>query len=196
MAIRSSATAEDLPTASFAGQHETLPEHPRRRPQLLDACHRCFASLFTDRAISYRIDQGFDHFRVALSVGVMKMVRSDLAASGVMFTIDTETGFRDVVLINGAYGLGENVVQGAVNPDEFYVFKPTLRESCRPIVSKKLGEKKIKMIYGSGDSKVLTRNVEVPERERSLFCLSDEEILELARFGDGHRGALRQKGGA
>lgn len=181
VAIRSSATAEDLPTASFAGQQESY-LNIRGCAQLLDACRRCFASLFTDRAISYRIDQGFDHFRVALSIGVMKMVRSDLAASGVMFTIDTETGFRDLVLINGAYGLGENVVQGAVNPDEFYVFKPTLREGFRPIVSKKLGEKKIKMIYGSGGSKVLTRNVAVPEGERRLFCLSDAEILELARF--------------
>jgi pyruvate,water dikinase len=180
VAIRSSATAEDLPNASFAGQQESY-LNIRGTAQLLDACRRCFASLFTDRAISYRIDQGFDHFRVALSVGVMKMVRADLASSGVMFTIDTETGFRDLVLINGAYGLGENVVQGAVNPDEFYVFKPTLREGYRPIVSKKLGEKKIKMIYGSGGSKVLTRNVEVPERERSQFCLTDAEILDLAR---------------
>jgi len=180
VAIRSSATAEDLPSASFAGQQETY-LNIRGTAQLIDACRRCFASLFTDRAISYRIDQGFDHFRVALSVGVMKMVRSDLASSGVMFTIDTETGFRDVVLINGSFGLGENVVQGAVNPDEFYVFKPTLKTGFRPIVGKKLGDKKLKMIYGRGGSKVLTRNVEVPEKERSTFCLSDAEILELAR---------------
>lgn len=182
VAVRSSATAEDLPTASFAGQQETY-LNIRGTAQLLDACRRCLASLFTDRAISYRIDQGFDHLRVALSVGVMKMVRSDQAASGVMFTIDTETGFRDVVLINASYGLGENVVQGAVNPDEFYVFKPTLRTGHRPIISKKLGAKKVKMIYGSGTSKVLTRNVEVPEAERRLFCLTDDEILELARYG-------------
>ena len=181
VAIRSSATAEDLPGASFAGQQESY-LNIRGTAQLLDACRRCFASLFTDRAISYRIDQGFDHFGVALSIGVMKMVRSDLAASGVMFTIDTETGFRDVVLINAAYGLGENVVQGAVNPDEFYVFKPTLKAGYGPIVGKKLGEKKIKMIYGSGGSKVLTRNVEVPQQERRLFCLTDPEVLELARF--------------
>jgi len=180
VAIRSSATAEDLPSASFAGQQETY-LNIRGTAQLIDACRRCFASLFTDRAISYRIDQGFDHFRVALSVGVMKMVRSDLASSGVMFTIDTETGFRDVVLINGSFGLGENVVQGAVNPDEFYVFKPTLKTGFRPIVGKKLGDKKLKMIYGRGGSKVLTRNVEVPEKERCTFCLSDAEILELAR---------------
>jgi pyruvate, water dikinase len=181
VAIRSSATAEDLPSASFAGQQESY-LNIRGNAQLLDACRRCFASLFTDRAISYRIDQGFDHFKVALSIGVMKMVRSDLAASGVMFTIDTETGFRDVVLINGAYGLGENVVQGAVNPDEFYVFKPTLKGGFSPIVGKKLGEKKIKMIYGRGGSKVVTRNIEVPEQERRLFCLSDEEVLELSRY--------------
>ena len=181
VAVRSSATAEDLPTASFAGQQETY-LNIRGSAQLLDACRRCFASLFTDRAISYRIDQGFDHFKVALSIGVMKMIRSDLAASGVMFSLDTETGFRDVVLISGAYGLGENVVQGAVNPDDFYVFKPTLRTGHRPVISKKLGEKSIKMIYGSGTSKVLTRNVEVPESERQRFCLSDDEILELARY--------------
>lgn len=182
VAVRSSATAEDLPTASFAGQQESY-LNIRGTCQLLDACSRCFASLFTDRAISYRIDQGFDHFKVALSIGVMKMVRSDQAASGVMFTIDTETGFRDVVLINGSYGLGENIVQGAVNPDEFYVFKPTLHTGHRPIISKKLGEKKIKMIYGSDTSQVLTRNVEVPEDERRLYCLTDDEILELARYG-------------
>ena len=181
VAVRSSATAEDLPTASFAGQQETY-LNIRGSAQLLDACRRCFASLFTDRAISYRIDQGFDHFKVALSIGVMKMVRSDLAASGVMFSLDTETGFRDVVLISGAYGLGENVVQGAVNPDDFYVFKPTLRTGHRPVIRKKLGEKSIKMIYSSGTSKVLTRNIEVPEAERRLFCLSDDEILELARY--------------
>ena len=182
VAVRSSATAEDLPTASFAGQQETY-LNIRGTERLLDACRRCFASLFTDRAISYRIDQGFDHFQVALSIGVMKMVRSDLAASGVMFTIDTETGFRDVVLINGAYGLGENVVQGAVNPDEFYVFKPTLRTGYRSIIGKKLGEKKVRMVYGSDTSDLLTRNVEVPEAERRSFCLTDDEILELARYG-------------
>ena len=181
VAVRSSATAEDLPTASFAGQQETY-LNIRGTAQLIDACRRCFASLYTDRAISYRIDQGFDHFKVALSIGVMKMVRSDMAASGVIFSLDTESGFRDVVLISGAYGLGENVVQGAVNPDDFYVFKPTLRSGHRPVIRKKLGEKSIKMIYGRGTSKVLTRNVEVPEAERRLFCLSDDEILELARY--------------
>ncbi|AAR34133.1 phosphoenolpyruvate synthase [Geobacter sulfurreducens] len=180
VAVRSSATAEDLPTASFAGQQETY-LNVRGEAQLLDACRRCFASLFTDRAISYRIDQGFDHFKVGLSVGVMKMVRSDLASSGVIFTLDTETGFRDTVLITGAWGLGENVVQGAVNPDEFTVFKPALRQGFRPIVRRRLGEKKIRMIYGTGTSKHLTKNVEVPREERRRFCLSDDEVLELAR---------------
>ncbi|MBL0700058.1 MAG: phosphoenolpyruvate synthase [Desulfosarcina sp.] len=181
VAVRSSATAEDLPTASFAGQQDTY-LNIRGEGQLLDACRRCFASLFTDRAISYRIDQGFDHFKVALSIGIMKMIRSDLATSGVMFTLDTESGFRDVVFITAAYGLGENVVQGAVNPDEFYVFKPTLNKGFRPLIRKGLGAKKIKMIYGTGSSKVLTRNVEVPVSERRLFCISDDEALELAGY--------------
>jgi len=149
---------------------------------LLDACRRCFASLFTDRAISYRIDHGFDHFKVALSIGIMKMIRSDLAASGVIFTLDTESGFRDVVFIKGAYGLGENVMQGAVNPDEFYVFKPTLNKGFRPLIRKGLGAKKIKMVYGRGSIRVLTRNVEVPVSERRLFCISDDEALELAGY--------------
>jgi pyruvate,water dikinase len=181
VAVRSSATAEDLPTASFAGQQDTY-LNIRGQGQLLDACRRCFASLFTDRAISYRIDKGFDHFKVALSIGIMKMIRSDLAASGVMFTLDTESGFRDVVFITGAYGLGENVVQGAVNPDEFYVFKPTLKKGFRPLIRKGLGDKKIKMIYGMGSTKVLTRNIEVPVLERRVFCISDDEALELAGY--------------
>ncbi len=181
VAVRSSATAEDLPTASFAGQQETY-LNIRGYPALRDACVRCFASLFTDRAISYRVTHEFDHFKVALSIGVMKMVRSDLAASGVIFTLDTETGFPDVVFITGAYGLGENIVQGQVNPDEFYVFKPTFREGYKPIIRKKVGSKEIKMIYGRGDSKVLTRNVDVPEVERMRFCLSDAEVLKLAEY--------------
>jgi len=182
VAVRSSATAEDLPTASFAGQQETYLNicgyHALR-----EACSKCLASLFTDRAISYRIDNNFDHFTVALSIGVMKMVRSDLAASGVMFTLDTETGFRDVILITASYGLGENIVQGAVNPDEYYVFKPTFRKGHAAIVKKSLGNKRIKMIYGSGDSKVLTRNVKVPEDERRRFCITDSDILTLAGYG-------------
>ena len=180
VAVRSSATAEDLPTASFAGQQETY-LNVSGYNGLKEACSKCFASLFTNRAISYRIDHGFDHFQVALSIGIMKMVRSDLATSGVMFTIDTETGFRDVVFITAAYGLGENVVQGAVNPDEYYVFKPTLATGHRPIIRRNLGEKKIKMIYGRFGSKVLTENIDVPEQDRRRFCLSDDDVLDLAR---------------
>jgi pyruvate,water dikinase len=181
VAVRSSATAEDLPNASFAGQQETyLNIHGYH--SLKDACNRCFASLFTDRAISYRVNNGFDHFKVGLSIGVMKMVRSDLASSGVIFTIDTESGFENVVFITGAYGLGENVVQGLVNPDEFYVFKPTLKEGFRPIIKKKRGSKEIKMIYGRGDSRVLTRNVDVPEADRRSYCITDDEILQLAGY--------------
>ncbi|HEX7444924.1 MAG TPA: phosphoenolpyruvate synthase [Methanothrix sp.] len=181
VAVRSSATAEDLPTASFAGQQETY-LNVRGYEELKDACIKCYASLFTDRAISYRIDNGFDHFKVALSIGIMKMVRSDLASSGVIFTLDTESGFRDVVFITGAYGLGENVVQGAVNTDEFYVFKTTLRKGFKPLIRKTLGDKKIKMIYGTGEEKALTYNVDVPEKESRKFCISDEEVLTLANY--------------
>jgi pyruvate,water dikinase len=181
LAIRSSATAEDLPDVSFAGMHESF-LNVRGEEQLLDACRRCFASLFTDRAIHYRIDRGFDHFKVALSVGVMKMVRADLASSGVMFTLDTETGFRDVVFITGSYGLGENVVQGAVDPDEFYVFKPTFEQGHRAVLRRVLGSKKVKMVYAEGGTRQSTRNVPtaVPDRER--FCISDEDVLALAEY--------------
>jgi pyruvate,water dikinase len=178
VAVRSSATAEDLPTASFAGQHETF-LNIGGETQLLDAVRRCFASLFTDRAIRYRADNGFDHFKVYLSVGVMKMVRSDMAASGVMFTLDTETGFRDVVFITGAYGLGENVVQGAVDPDEFYVFKPTFKAGQRAVLRRSLGGKSIKMIYSDAGG-TTTRNVPTAETDRVRFCLSDDEALTLA----------------
>lgn len=181
VAVRSSATAEDLPTASFAGQQETF-LNIRGHTALKESCSKCFASLFTDRAISYRIDNGFGHFKVALSIGVMKMVRSDLATSGVTFTLDTETGFRDVVFITASYGLGENIVQGAVNPDEYYVFKPTLKQGFRPIIKKSLGEKKIKMVYGFGGTKTLTRNIEVPEADRRRYCLSAAEVLKLADY--------------
>jgi pyruvate,water dikinase len=140
VAVRSSATAEDLPTASFAGQQETY-LNVRGDQALLEACRRCFASLFTDRAVHYRVDRGFDHFKLGLSIGVMKMVRSDLAASGVMFTLDTESGFRDVVFVTGAYGLGENIVQGAVDPDEFYVHKPTYELGYRSVLRRRLGDK-------------------------------------------------------
>ncbi len=180
VAVRSSATAEDLPEASFAGQQETY-LNVQSIKGVLEACHKCFASLFTDRAISYREHNGFDHFSVALSVGVQKMVRSDLASAGVMFSIDTETGFKNAALITAAYGLGENVVQGAVNPDEYFVFKPTLKEGYRPILDKRLGTKAIKMVYDVGGSK-LTKNVEVPEGDRRKFCLTDDEILKLGRW--------------
>ncbi len=181
VAVRSSATAEDLPTASFAGQQETY-LNIRGDDHLLDAVKRCFASLFTDRAIHYRIDNGFDHFKVYLSVGIMKMVRSDLAASGVMFSLDTETGFRDVVFITGAWGLGENVVQGAVEPDEFYVHKPTFEQGHRAVLRRSLGSKKIKMVYAGGGAKEMTRNVPVPEADRRRFCLDDEDVLTLADY--------------
>ncbi len=179
VAVRSSATAEDLPDASFAGQQETY-LNVQGHSALLDTCRRCFASLFTDRAISYRVDKGFDHHQVALSIGVQQMVRSDLAASGVMFSIDTETGFQNAVLINAAYGLGENVVQGAVNPDEYYVFKPTLKD-FRPILRKKLGSKEFKLVYDVGGGK-MTKNVPVPPADRARFAITDDEILTLARW--------------
>ena len=180
VAVRSSATAEDLPDASFAGQQETF-LNIRGESALLEATKKCFASLFTNRAISYREDKGFDHFKVSLSVGVQKMVRSDLASSGVMFSIDTETGFKNAVLINGAYGLGENVVQGNVNPDQFYVFKPALVGNHRPIISKKLGDKKIKMVYAKNKAKP-TLNVKASYNERMKFVLNDNEILKLAKW--------------
>ena len=180
VAVRSSATAEDLPDASFAGQQETY-LNVQGRAQLLETCKRCFASLFTDRAISYRRHKGFDDFRIGLSIGVQRMVRSDLATSGVMFSIDTETGFRNAVLINAAYGLGENVVQGAVNPDEYLVFKPTLAEGYRPILQKRLGNKEFKLIYDLGGGR-MTRNVPVPTEERARFAITDNEILILARW--------------
>ena len=180
VAVRSSATAEDLPDASFAGQQETY-LNVQGHLELINACLRCFASLFTDRAISYRVDKGFDHFKVALSIGVQKMVRADLASSGVLFTLDTETGFRDAVLINAAYGLGENVVQGSVNPDEYYVFKPTLKTGHRPILQKIVGTKEFKLVYDIGGGKMV-KNVPVPPGDRAKFAISDEEILQLARW--------------
>ncbi len=179
VAVRSSATAEDLPGASFAGQHETYLNVQGER-QVLEAVRRCFASLFTDRAIRYRVDRGIDHFKVFNSVGVMKMVRSDIGAAGVIFSIDTETGFRDAVFITGSYGLGENVVQGAVDPDEFYVFKPAFKLGKRAVLRRTLGAKKIKMIYALGGSRDKTRNVPTDSKERERFCLSDEEVLTLA----------------
>jgi pyruvate,water dikinase len=180
VAVRSSATAEDLPDASFAGQQETY-LNVKGDFQILEACKKCFSSLFTNRAISYRVDKHFDHFSIALSIGVQKMVRSDMACSGVMFSIDTESGFKDVVFITGSWGLGENIVQGAVNPDEFYVFKPTLRQGFRPIISKKIGSKELKMIYTHEGTKTV-KNVPVPASERNKFVLNDDEILLLGKW--------------
>ncbi|MBK9363243.1 MAG: phosphoenolpyruvate synthase [Rubrivivax sp.] len=179
VAVRSSATAEDLPTASFAGQHDTY-LNVQGEEMLIDAVKRCQASLFTDRAISYRTDQGFDHFKVSLSVAVMQMVRSDLASSGVMFTIDTESGHPDFVFITGAWGLGENVVQGAVDPDEFYVHKPTFRQGHRAVLRRTLGEKQIRMVYAPGRTREPVVNRPTPKADRARFCLSDADVLELA----------------
>jgi pyruvate,water dikinase len=180
VAVRSSATAEDLPEASFAGQQETF-LNVRGEAAVLKAMHEVFASLFNDRAISYRVHQNFDHDVVALSAGIQHMVRSDLGSSGVMFTLDTDSGFRDVVFITAAYGLGETVVQGAVNPDEFYVYKPTLRSGKQPILRRNLGGKAIKMVYAPAESTERVTTVEVPKAERARFSLSDEDILTLAR---------------
>jgi pyruvate, water dikinase len=180
VAVRSSATAEDLEDASFAGQQETY-LNIRGPEDLLDACRKCFASLFTNRAIAYRVEKKFDHTKVALSITVQKMVRSDLAASGVMFSIDTETGFKDVVVINGAYGLGENVVQGAVNPDEYMVFKPTLKLGKKPIISKRLGEKAIKMVYDNQGNKSV-KNINVDINHRHQYCLDDKQVITLAKW--------------
>ncbi|MHB1229551.1 MAG: phosphoenolpyruvate synthase [Halothiobacillus sp.] len=181
LAVRSSATAEDLPTASFAGQQDTF-LNIRGDQNLLDACRRDFASLFTDRAIHYRLDQGFDHFKIGLSIGVMKMVRSDLSASGVMFSLDTESGFRDAVFITGSYGLGENVVQGAVDPDEFYVHKPTFAAGHRTVLRRSLGGKAIKMVYVAGETRNTTRNIPTPDTDRERFCIEDADVLELAGY--------------
>jgi pyruvate, water dikinase len=181
VAVRSSATAEDLPSASFAGQQETF-LNVRGEEELIDSCRRCYASLFTDRAISYRHDKGFSDLEVALSIGVQKMVRSDKAGSGVMFSIDTETGFPDVVIINASWGLGENVVQGTVTPDEYTVYKPLLSDkSLKPIIEKNLGAKEKKMIYATGGTKA-TKNVDTPEWQRGVFVLSDNEVLTLSRW--------------
>jgi len=193
VAVRSSATAEDLPDASFAGQQETY-LNIRGNKQLLEACKKCFASLFTDRAISYRTDKGFDHFKIGLSIGVQKMVRSDLACSGVIFTIDTETGFKDVVIINSSYGLGEFVVKGAVNPDEVIIFKPTLHQGYKPIVGKKLGSKDIKLVYSKA-AKKSTQKIKVAVADRKKFVISDDEALTLARWACAVEEHYSQKAG-
>lgn len=179
VAVRSSATAEDLPDASFAGQQDTI-LNVRGEERIIEACHSCFASLWTDRAISYRAARGFDHFDVALAIGVQPMVRSDISCSGVMFTLDTESGFRDVVVINGAWGLGEAIVQGMATPDEWVVFKPTLKMGARPIVSRRLGSKEVKMVYGLDGRG--TREVSVVEAQRLRFSLSDYDVLQLAQW--------------
>jgi pyruvate,water dikinase len=177
VAVRSSATAEDLPDASFAGQQETY-LNVRGEDELIEKVRECFASLFTNRAISYRVDKGFDHFSVYLSVGVQKMVRSDLACSGVMFSIDTESGFTNAVYITGAYGLGENVVQGTVNPDQFYVFKPTLLKGFKPILEKKLGSKEKRLVYGGTG----TKQTKVSAEDKAKFVVNDDNLLTLARW--------------
>jgi pyruvate, water dikinase len=179
VAVRSSATAEDLPTASFAGQHDSVLD-VRGEAALFEACRRCFASIFTDRAIVYRVQNGFDHFKVALSVAVMKMVRADLGASGVIFTLDTESGFADVVFLTGAYGLGETIVQGRVDPDEFFVHKPTFRQGFRAVLRRRLGRKALRLtLAGRGAGvRLVERATRLKDRRR--FCLSDEDVLSLA----------------
>src|SRR5678816_2403069 len=179
LAVRSSATAEDLPEASFAGAAETF-LNVRGHAALLRAVHQCFASLFTDRAISYRARLGYDQLKVAISVGVQPMVRSDKASSGVIFTLDTESGFRDTVLVSSSYGLGEYVVQGVVTPDEWVVFKPTLRLGYRPIVGRRLGTKEVRLVYGDGSR--TTRSEATPLAERGRFSLTDDEVLKLAHW--------------
>jgi pyruvate, water dikinase len=180
VAVRSSATAEDLPTASFAGQQDTF-LNVSGDEQLLNACKKSMASLFNDRAIIYRIDQGFDHFRVALSIGVQKMIRSDCAVAGVAFSLDTESGFKDVVMIEASYGLGESIVQGLVTPDEYMVHKPTLAQGYASIIKKYCGDKKTKIVYQEHNASTV-KTIDVPEQEQNIFALSDEEIIELAKF--------------
>jgi pyruvate, water dikinase len=179
VAVRSSATAEDLPDASFAGQQDTI-LNVKGGQKLIEACHQCYASLWTDRAISYRTAKGFDHFEVALSIGIQPMVRSDIACSGVMFTLDTESGFRDAVVINGAWGLGEAVVQGMATPDEWIIFKPTLKMGFRPIVTRKLGVKEVKMVFADDGTGTQVRDV--VETQRNRFCLAGFEVLQLAEW--------------
>lgn len=181
VAVRSSATAEDLPDASFAGQQDTYLS-VKGQTELIHYIKSCFASLFTDRAVSYRASRGFDHFKVALSVGIQKMVRADKGSAGVMFSIDTETGFKDAVFITSSWGLGENVVGGTVNPDEFYVFKPTLEQGKRPIIKRQLGTKHLKMVYAPKGSDHPTKNIKTTQKELETFSITDEDILTLARY--------------
>ena len=181
VAVRSSATAEDLPTASFAGQHESY-LNVRGLDGLVEACQQCFASVFTDRAIVYRNANGFDHLKIGLSVGVMKMVRSDRAASGVIFTLDTESGFRDVVFVTGAWGLGESIVQGKVDPDEFHVHKPTFRAGHRCVLRRSLGSKQSQLVYGDEHATNSTVYVDTPASEQERYCLTDAEVLKLTGY--------------
>lgn len=181
VAVRSSATAEDLPQASFAGQQETY-LNITGEEALIEACQKCYASLFTDRAIAYREEQGFDHLKIALSVGIQKMVRSDIAGSGALFTLDTETGFPDVIIINAAFGLGENIVKGTVNPDEYMVFKPLIEKGFRPILEKRVGRKEKKMVYAAREGGT-TKNISTSRAEQNAFVLNDDEILQLSRWG-------------
>ena len=194
VAVRSSATAEDLPTASFAGQQESF-LNVHGNTQLIQTVKNCFASLFTPRAISYREDMGFDHFKVALSVGVQKMVRSDLASSGVIFTLDTETGFRDVVFVTSTWGLGENIVQGRVVPDGFYVHKPTLKEGYRPLIRRQLGTKEFKLVYDTTGHR-LVENIPTSPQERAILSVSDEDVLQLARWAVSIEDHYSEKRGA
>ncbi len=193
VAVRSSATAEDLPDASFAGQQETF-LNIAGESLLINACHKCFASLFTDRAIAYREHKGFDHFDVSISIGVQHMVRSDIGSAGVIFTIDTETGFSDAILINASYGLGENVVKGTINPDEFFVFKPTLAKGFKPIIQKTLGTKEFKLICTAGGSRS-NKNVAVLQRDRESFAINDDDILQLAKWAVEIESHYTQKNG-
>lgn len=181
VAVRSSATAEDLPQASFAGQHESY-LNINGEDELLKAVQKCYASLYTDRAIKYREDNGFEHDKVALSVGIQKMIRSDKSCSGVSFTLEPESGFRDIIHISGVWGLGENIVQGTVTPDEFFVFKPTLRQNKKAIIQKKLGEKALTMIYADKGAEMSTLNIKTPIEKREQFVLHDEEIIQLAKW--------------
>jgi len=194
LAVRSSATAEDLPEASFAGAHETY-LNVVGDDDLLDAVCRCYASLFTDRGVHYRMEHGFGQFDVAQSVTVQKMVRSDIACSGVMFTLDTESGFEDTIFITGAYGLGENVVQGAVDPDEFHVFKPTLRQGHETVLRRHRGDKAIEMVYALGHQGPRTVNLDVDQQRQRRFCLSDAEVIELAKAGDAIEAHYSAKAG-
>ena len=189
VAVRSSATAEDLPNASFAGQHESY-LNIRGDEALVEACRRCFASLFTDRAIVYRVNNGFDHFKVALSVGIMKMIRSDLGSSGVMFTLDTESGFRDAVFITGVYGLGETIVQGQADPDEFYVHKPTFKKGFRAVLRRSLGKKQLRMVYADASTGETTHQFLVHRSRGGALLHRRQRRAKARRIRNRYRRSL------